>query len=38
MLDELEVAAELQDRIFADGMMGGEKGAEAEPRHHGNLL
>ena len=29
MLDEIEVAAELQHRVLADGMMRGEKGAKA---------
>jgi hypothetical protein len=34
MLDEVEVAAELQERIFADRMMGREEGAEFETRHY----
>jgi hypothetical protein len=29
MLHEIEVAAVLQHRMLADGMMGGEKGAKA---------
>lgn len=33
VLDEFEVTAELQGGILADRMMGGEEGAEAEPRH-----
>jgi hypothetical protein len=33
MLDEVEVAAELQQRIFADRMMRREKGTEIETRH-----
>ena len=33
MLDELEVAAELQHRVFADRMMRGEKGAEFQACH-----
>ena len=33
MLDEVEVAAELQHRVFADRMMGGEEGAELQARH-----
>jgi hypothetical protein len=37
MLDEFDVPAELQHRMFADGMMRGEKGAEAEPMHKKNL-
>jgi hypothetical protein len=35
MLDELEVAAELQGGIFADRMMGREECAEAHARHVG---
>ncbi len=33
MLHELDVAPELQHRIFTDRMMGGEECAEAETRH-----
>ncbi len=33
MLDEFQVPAELQGRVFADGMMGGEKGAKTKSRH-----
>ena len=33
LLDEIEVAAELQQRILADRMMRGEKGSELEARH-----
>ncbi len=33
MLHELDVAPELQHRVFADGMMGCEECAETEPRH-----
>jgi hypothetical protein len=33
LLDEIEVAAELQQRILADRMMRGEKGSELETRH-----
>src|ERR1700675_4491213 len=33
LLDEIEVAAELQHRMLADRMMRGEKGSEFEARH-----
>jgi hypothetical protein len=33
LLDEIEVAAELQQRIFADRVMRGEKGSEFQARH-----
>ena len=33
LLDEVEVAAELQHRMLADRMMRGEKGSELEARH-----
>jgi hypothetical protein len=33
MLDELEVAAELQGRVLADRMVGRQEGAELEPLH-----
>jgi hypothetical protein len=33
MLDEVEVAAELQHRVLADRMMRGKKGAEFKTRH-----
>jgi hypothetical protein len=33
MLDQVEVAAELQHRVLADRMMRGEKGAETETGH-----
>ena len=35
LLDEIEVAAELQQRMLADRMMRGEKGSEFEARHGG---
>ena len=35
VLHELDVAAELQHRVFADRVMGGEECAETEPRHAG---
>jgi hypothetical protein len=33
LFDEVEVAAELEQRILADRMMRGEKGSELETRH-----
>jgi len=33
LLDEIEVAAELQQRILADRLMRGEKGAELQTCH-----
>jgi hypothetical protein len=33
MLDQVEVAAELQHRVLADRMMRGKKGAKTETRH-----
>jgi hypothetical protein len=33
LLDEIEVAAELQHRMLADGMMRGEEGSELQARH-----
>src|SRR5262249_19814766 len=33
MLDQVEVAAELQQRVLADRMVRGEKGAKTETRH-----
>ena len=33
LLDEIEVAAELQQRILTDRMMRGEEGSELETRH-----
>src|SRR5271167_389880 len=33
LLDKIEVAAELQHRMLADGVMRGEEGAEFEARH-----
>jgi hypothetical protein len=33
LLDEIEVAAELQHRMLADRVMRGEKGSEFEARH-----
>ena len=33
MLDEVEIAAELQHRVLADRMMRGEEGAEIQTRH-----
>jgi hypothetical protein len=33
LLDEIEVAAELQHRMLADRMMRGEKGSELQARH-----
>jgi hypothetical protein len=33
LLDEIEVAAELQHRMLADGMMRGEEGSELKARH-----
>ena len=36
LLDEVEVPAELQHRIFADRMMRREEGAELEPLHGRN--
>jgi hypothetical protein len=35
MLDELEIAAELQHRVLADRVVRGEEGAELETRHRG---
>src|SRR5206468_12174723 len=35
LLDEIEVAAELQQRILADRMMRGEKGSELQACHGG---
>jgi hypothetical protein len=35
LLDEIEVAAELQQGILADRVMRGEKGTELEARHRG---
>ena len=32
-LDQVEIAAELQQRVFADRMMRGKKGAEIQTRH-----
>jgi hypothetical protein len=33
LLDEIQVAAELQHRMLADRVMRGEKGSEFEARH-----
>jgi len=33
MLDEVEIAAELQQRVLTDRMMRGKKGAEVQTRH-----
>jgi len=33
VLGELEVTAELQQRVLADGMMRGKEGTKTEPRH-----
>ena len=33
MLDEVEIAAELQHRMLADRMVGSEEGAEAQTGH-----
>ncbi len=33
LLDQIEVAAELQHRMLADGVMRGEEGSEFEARH-----
>src|SRR5258708_30927380 len=33
LLDQIEIPAELQHRMLADGMMRGEKGSEFEARH-----
>src|SRR5579871_66751 len=33
LLDEIEVAAELQQRVLAEGMMRGEEGSEFQTRH-----
>ena len=33
VLGEIEVAAELQHRVFADGMVGGQKCAKANAGH-----
>src|SRR5215471_10938526 len=33
LLDEVEIAAELQKRVLANGMMRGEKGAKFQTRH-----
>ena len=33
VLDEVEIAAELQHRVLADGMVGGEERAKAQTRH-----
>jgi hypothetical protein len=33
MRDEVEIAAELQHRMFTDGVVGGKKGAKAKSRH-----
>src|ERR1700737_1031357 len=38
LLDEVEIAAELQHRMLAHRMVRGEKGAEIQTRHHGLLL
>src|SRR6516225_5642664 len=35
VLDEIEIAAELQQRMLADRMVRGEKGAELQTRHKG---
>jgi len=35
LLDEVEIAAELQQRMLADRMMRGEEGAEFQTRHRG---
>jgi len=35
LLDEIEIAAELQQRMLADRMMRCEKGAEFQTRHGG---
>ena len=36
LLDEVEVAAELQQRVLADRMVRGEKGAKIQTRHDGS--
>ena len=36
LLDEVEIAAELQHRMLADRMMRGEEGAEIQTRHVGS--
>jgi hypothetical protein len=33
VLDEVEIAAKLQHRMLADGMVGGKKGAKLYTRH-----
>src|SRR5262249_46492553 len=38
LLDEVEVAAELQQRVLADRVVRGEKGTEFETRHDRGLL
>ena len=35
LLDQVEIAAELQHRMLADRMMRGEEGAEIQTRHGG---
>src|SRR4029078_6944928 len=37
LLDQIEIAAELQHRMLADRMMRGEEGSEFEARHGGSL-
>jgi hypothetical protein len=34
LLDELEIATELQHRVLADRMVRGEEGAEFQTRHY----
>src|ERR1700730_15190146 len=36
LLDEVEIAAELQHRMLADRVMRGEEGAEIQTRHRGS--
>src|SRR3984957_6962523 len=36
MLDQVQIAAELQHRMLADRMMRGEKGAKIQSRHEGS--
>jgi hypothetical protein len=38
MLNQRDVAAELQHRMFADGVVGRQEGAEAEAGHGGFLF
>src|ERR1700722_10471956 len=38
LLDQIEIAAELQHRVFANGMVRGEESAETKARHGAWLL